>query len=106
MLKLFILWHTAFKRLPTTALENNEILQNGLGVIQSIYNFFNSPKRQSILQNMKGDNLEQFLKLKSLSKTRWACHWQAAKAIERHILRIATALVKISESKEAKLCGF
>ena len=84
-------------------LENNEILQNGLGVIQSIYNFFNSPKRQSILQNMKGDNLEQFLKLKSLSKTLCACHWEAVKAIERQILRTATALVKVSESKEAKL---
>ena len=32
-------------------LENNEILQNGFGVIQSIHNCFNSPKRQSILQN-------------------------------------------------------
>ena len=49
-------------------LKHNEILRNGLGVIQSLYNFFNSPKRQSMLQNMKGDNLEPFLKLKSLSK--------------------------------------
>ena len=60
-------------------------------------------KWQSMLQNVKGDNLESFLKLKSLSKTRWACHWEAVKAIERKFFRIPTALVKISDTKEAKL---
>ena len=53
-------------------LEENEKLRNGLGVIQSLYNFFNSPKRHGILKNAKGNDLEPSIKLKSFSKTRWA----------------------------------
>ena len=66
-------------------LEANERLRNGIGVIQSLYNFFNSPKRQNILREVEGSDLEPFIKLKSLSKTRWVCHWEAVTSVERQI---------------------
>ena len=47
-------------------LEENRQLRNGLGVIQSLYIFFNSPKRQGILKDVKGADLEPFIKLKPL----------------------------------------
>ena len=49
------------------------------------------------------NNLEAFLNLKSLSRTRWAGHWEAVEAIEKQVFEITTAMVKILEIKEAKL---
>ena len=70
-------------------------------MIQFLYNIFSIPKRQGILKNIEGNDLEPFIKLKSLSKTRWASRWEAVKSSKRQIFRIIAALIKISETKEA-----
>ena len=48
------------------------------------------------------ENIEPYIKLKSLSKTRWHCRCEAVKSIEGQILRIATALKKMSMYKDAQ----
>ena len=53
------------------------------------------------MKDVEGNHLEPFIKLKSLSKTRWACRWEAVKSVERQIFRIVASLIKISEAKEA-----
>ena len=53
------------------------------------------------MKSVEGNDLEPFIKLKSLSKTRRACRWEAVKSIERQIFRIVAALIKISEAKGA-----
>ena len=51
---------------------------------------------------MEIENIEPYVKLKSLSKTRWHCRWEAVKSVKGQILCIATALKKMSMYKDAK----
>ncbi|QQP40686.1 Uncharacterized protein FKW44_014820 [Caligus rogercresseyi] len=86
-------------------LEKNTVIRNALGVIQSIHNFFNSPKRENVLRSVEMPaDLEAtpYIKLKSLSETRWSCRWEAVKAIDQQPERIIIALLKLSNNKDAK----
>ena len=86
-------------------LQENVVIRNALGVVQSIHHFFNSPKREHVLRSvqMPADfNSVPFIKLKSLSETRWACRWEAVKAIEQQPERILLALIQLSKDKDAK----
>ena len=83
-------------------LEEVPILRNAIGIIQSLYNFFHTPKREAILKNLDDNNLEAFCKLKSMSLTRWACRWEAVKSVERQFTRITAGLVKLSNCKDSQ----
>lgn len=79
-------------------------MRNALGVVQSLYNFFNCPKRHNVLKNatLQGDESEPYIKLKSMSETRWACRWEAVKAVEQQLVRMTLALMELSNMKDAK----
>ena len=62
-------------------LQGNTVLRNTLGVVQSLYNFFNTPKRLAILKDVEGDMVEKFITLKQFSETRWSCRWESVKAV-------------------------
>lgn len=86
-------------------LQENAVIRNALGVVQSIHHFFNSPKREHVLRSVQipaDFNSVPFIKLKSISETRWACRWEAVKAIEQQPERILLALIQLSKDKDAK----
>ena len=83
-------------------LEEIPILRNAIGIIHSLYNFFHTPNREAVLKNLEDDNLEPFLKLKSMSQTRRACRWEAVKFVERQLTRIIAGLAKLSNYKESQ----
>ena len=85
-------------------LENNTTMKNALGVIQSLHNFFNTPKRENVLKNCDGKEFGQYIKLKSLSPTRWTCRWESVKAVNQNLLRIVRALEHFAKEKDAKTC--
>ena len=80
-----------------------KLLKDTLGAVQSLYTFIEaSPKRHSIFMNVQigedssgsGDNC--FIRvLKSLSVTRWACHYEAVRAVQQEFLRIILTLSQI-----------
>ena len=79
-----------------------KILKDTLGAVQSLYNFIEaSPKRHSYFMNVQfgGDNNTEdnsFIRvLKSLSVTRWACHYEAVRAVSQEYLRIILTLSHI-----------
>ena len=54
-----------------------EPVRNALGTIQSLYNFLEaSPKRHAIFADIQSDLNPIVRSLKSLSVTRWSCHWE------------------------------
>ena len=67
-------------------MENVTPLRNALGTIQGLYNFLEaSPKRHSIFNDIpiNDSSAEKPLltSLKSQSVTRWACRYEAVKAV-------------------------
>jgi hypothetical protein len=75
-------------------MEEVEPLRNALGVIQSLYNFLEaSPKRHAIFNDTEVDESHLRLTLKSLSATRWSCHWEAVKAVVEQLERIVKSLL-------------
>ena len=84
------------------ALENNTTTRNALGVIQSLHNFFNIPKRENVLKNFDGEKFGQYIKLISLSLTRWTCRWESVKAVDQNLMRIVRALKHFTNEKDAK----
>ena len=86
-------------------MQENAILRNSLGVVQSLHNFFNSPKREKVLASVEMPDSyvsEPYIKLKSLSETRWTCRWDAVKAVEQQYQRILLALLELSKDKDPK----
>ena len=80
-------------------------LKNSLGVIQSLYNFIEaSPKRHAIFcdTDVSGKDGSFVRTLKSQSVTRWACHWEAVKAVYEEIKRIVACLLKLYEDDDPK----
>ncbi|XP_064083056.1 zinc finger MYM-type protein 1-like [Macrobrachium nipponense] len=56
-------------------LQENTAIRNALGVVQSIDNFFNTPKRENVLRSVHMPDIDptpysSYIKLKSLSETR------------------------------------
>ena len=83
-------------------LKDNECLRNALGVIQTLHNYFNTPKRESILSNVSVSDGSSYVKLKSQSETRWSCRWEAVKAVEQQPVRLLLALIELSDEKDPK----
>ncbi|XP_066948596.1 zinc finger MYM-type protein 1-like [Macrobrachium rosenbergii] len=88
-------------------LQENTVIRNALGVVQSIQNFFNTPKRENVLRSVHMPDIDPtpyspYIKLKSLSETRWSCRWEAVKAVEQQPERILLALIELSLEKVAK----
>ena len=74
-----------------------EQLRNALGIIQALYNFLeSSPKRHALFTDTEVQGEDLKLTLKSLSTTRWACRWEAIKAVYGQIERIVKALLTLS----------
>ena len=84
-------------------LQANLSLRNTLGVIQALYNFFNSPKRQAILKDVSGENVEKYITLKSFSETRWSCRWESVRSVMNQLGRIIIALNQISKMDDTKM---
>ncbi|XP_066969198.1 zinc finger MYM-type protein 1-like [Macrobrachium rosenbergii] len=87
-------------------LQENTVIRNALGVVQSIHNF-NTPKRENVLYSVHMPDIDPtpyspYIKLKSLSETRWSCRWEAVKAVEQQPERILLALIELSKEKDAK----
>ena len=81
-----------------------EVLRNALGTVQSLYNFIEaSPKRHNMFANIDvgGDSVSMST-LKSQSKTRWSCRWEAVKAVEGQLPRIIFVLLLLQNERDAK----
>jgi len=79
-------------------------LRNALGTIQSLYNFLEaSPKRHAMFEDIKMDGEPIARTLKSLSITRWACRWEAVKAVASQLPRIVKALLEMANDRDAKI---
>ena len=78
-----------------------KLLKDTLGAVQSLYTFIEaSPKRHSCFMNVRiGDSSAEdnsFIRvLKSLCVTRWACHYEALRAVQEEYLRIILTLSQI-----------
>ncbi|CAL4240950.1 unnamed protein product [Meganyctiphanes norvegica] len=80
-----------------------EPLRKALGQVQSLYNFIEtSTKRHAIISDIKIEGKSIFKTLKSQSVTRWACHWEAVKAVLEELERIVKALLTLSKDKDVK----
>ena len=79
-------------------------LRNTLGTIQQLYNFLEaSPKRHAIFKDTEVDKEVLFKRsLKSLSITRWACRWEAVKAVSEELERVVKTLLKLTQDKDSK----
>lgn len=78
-----------------------EVLRNALGTIQSLYNFIEaSPKRHALFKNIEDESF--MMVLKSQSKTRWTCWFEAVKAVDQQIPRIVASLLKLTEDRDSK----
>ncbi|XP_066964231.1 zinc finger MYM-type protein 1-like [Macrobrachium rosenbergii] len=82
-------------------LQENTVIRNALAVVQSIQNFFNTPKRENVLRSVHMPDIDPtpyspYIKLKSLSETRWSCRWEAVKAVEQQPERILLVLIELS----------
>ena len=80
-------------------------LKNCLGVIQSLYCFIEaSPKRHAVYCNIEVEGSESsFVRtLKSQGDTRWACHWEAVKAVIDEFKRILLCLLKLYEDDDPR----
>ncbi|XP_066975351.1 zinc finger MYM-type protein 1-like [Macrobrachium rosenbergii] len=88
-------------------LQENTVIRNALGVVQSIQNFFNTPKQENVLRSVHMPDIDPtpynpYIKLKSLSETSWSCRWEAVKAVEQQPERILLALIELSKEKDVK----
>ena len=83
-----------------------EVLRNALGTIQSLYNLIeSSPKRHALFQSvtLEGDSSSSLVTtLKSQSKTRWSCRWEAVKAIDGQLVRVITVLLQLMNERNSK----
>ena len=78
-------------------------LRKALGQIQSLYNFIeSSPKRHAIFNDIQIDGNPLVKTLKSLSVTRWSCHWEAVKAVYEELERIVKTLLILKDDKNVK----
>ncbi|XP_066940948.1 zinc finger MYM-type protein 1-like [Macrobrachium rosenbergii] len=88
-------------------LQENTVIRDALGVVQSIHNFFNTPKRGNVLCSVHMPDIDltpysPYIKLKSLSETRWSCRWESVKAVEQQPERILLALIELCKEKDDK----
>ena len=80
-----------------------ETLRNVLGTIQSLYNFLHgNTKRHALFKVIEIHEEDVALTLKSLSTTRWSCHWAAVRAVLEQVLRIMEVLVTLSKDRDPK----
>ena len=80
-------------------------LRKALGQIQSLYNFIeSSPKRHAIFNDIQIDGNPIVKTLKSLSITRWSCHWEAVKAVYQELERIVKTLLILKDDQNVKTC--
>ena len=80
-----------------------EPLRKTLGQIQSLHNFIEgSPKRHSIFNDIKINGNPLVKTLKSLSVTRWSCHWEGVKAVDEELERIVKALLILRNDNNVK----
>ena len=80
-------------------------LRKALGQIQSLYNFIeSSPKRHAIFNDIQIDGNPIVKTLKSLSVTRWSCHWEALKAVYEELERIVKTLLILKDDQNVKTC--
>ena len=78
-------------------------MRKALGLIQSLYNFIEtSTKRHGIFSDIQVAGKPIAMSLKSLSVTRWSCHWDAVKAVDLQLERIVKALLLFTEDTNAK----
>ena len=86
-------------------MENVTTLRNALGTIR-LYNFLEAdPKRHNIFNDIpiNDSSAEKPLltSLKSQSVTRWACRYEAVKAVYELLEHFVKCLMKLSEDKDA-----
>lgn len=82
---------------------DTEVLRNALGTIQSLYNFIEaSPKRHAVFESIDGGDKTLSIVLKSQSKTRWTCRFEAVKAVDLQMPRIIACLLKLTEERDSK----
>ena len=86
------------------AMSSVECLKNALGTIQSLYNFVGaSAKRVATFKDIEVvDTNFLSLSLKSLSDTRWACRYDAMRAIDEQMERVIKVLILLSKDKDSK----
>ena len=84
-------------------LTNVEVLRNALGTIQSLFNFIEgSAKRHAIFQAVAADENSLVTTLKSQSKTRWSCRWEAVKSVRGQLPQIISALLQLLNEPDCK----
>jgi len=81
-----------------------EPVRNALGTIQNLYNFLEaSPKRHAIFVDIQSDLKPIVRSLKSLSVTRWSCHWEAVKAVHEELESIVMSLLSLADKRDVKI---
>ena len=82
------------------------LLRNALGrpTVHSLYNFIqSSPKRHALFEGIKVDDDSLLMTtLKSQSKTRWRCRWEAVKTVDGQLPRIISFLLLLLNERDAK----
>ena len=93
--------------LAVSSASNISAIRNCLGTIESVYNFFNSPKRQAILQETIAEVLPEanHSKLKKYCPTRWIERHQSVSIYCELQEGVIEALGKISQLREATVAA-
>jgi hypothetical protein len=61
-----------------------------------------SPKRHAVFAEVEVDDDSLLSTLKSQSKTRWSCRWEAVKAVDKQLPRIIATLLKLNQERDTK----
>ena len=80
-----------------------EPLRKTLGQIQNLHNLIEaSPKRHAIFNDIQIAGRSLVKTLKSLSVTRWSCHWEGVKVVIEELERIIKALLILKDDNNVK----
>ena len=88
-------------------LQDNVCIRNELGIIQTLHNFFNTPKKEGILSDVIvpdrfSESGSAMIKLRPQAEIHWTCRWEAIKAVDQQSVRMLLALTVLSEDKDSK----
>ena len=73
--------------------------RNCLRTTQEVYNFIEaSPKRHALFLETQKQRSEKEVRLKSQSKTRWACRKEATSALLRRLPAVLQTLLSVDEN--------
>jgi len=87
-----------------SATESCQEAINFFSYLQKLYNFFSSsPRRWTVLTtNLSPNDNQKLLRLKSLSLTRWCCHFESVRALFINYDNILNCLENINNDTEEK----